>query len=87
MTPEQEKALTEIQKAFVAMPETESMLAGYAALLANTPADDIERQCNNIGHCFYLTLQQTAPDMSEAMQLGLPYAISRLLLQRMQKAN
>jgi hypothetical protein len=38
---------------------------------------------NNIAHLLMLTLKHDQPEMSEAMQYSLPYAFSRLLLERM----
>jgi hypothetical protein len=80
MTPEQ--ALRSIQ-AEMTSPDWIWCLGEFEKLLANTPAEDLEREVNNVAHCLMLTLKRTAPQMSEAMQYSLPYSFSRLLLERM----
>jgi hypothetical protein len=55
----------------------------YEKLLSATPADDLEREVNNVAHCLVLTLKRTAPQMSDDMIYIMPYAFSRLLLDRM----
>jgi hypothetical protein len=68
------------------LDEYEKMLPKDKLFPEHIPATDIEGRCNYLGHCLYLTLKRTAPDMPESSQLGLPYAFSRLLLQRMERA-
>jgi hypothetical protein len=65
--------------------EYEKMLPNDALFPAHIPATDIEGRCNYLGHCLYLTMKRTAPDEPESLHLGLPYAFSRLLLDRMRK--
>jgi hypothetical protein len=81
----QEQALSAIQ-AQMTSPDWVWLMDEYVKLLADTPKDDIERECDNVGHCLMLTLKRTAPQMSEATAYGLPYAFSRLLLQRLELA-
>jgi hypothetical protein len=83
MTPEQ--ALRAIQSEMTS-PDWIWVMEEFEKLLANTPADDLERECRNLGHCLMLTLKRTAPQMSEAMQYGLPFAFIELLRTKM-KAN
>jgi hypothetical protein len=85
MTPEEQKALFTIQQSFP--PEMFELADEMATMLKGTPEHDIEREANNIGHILMTVLKKMAPDMRESMQYALPFAFSRLLLQRLQKAN
>jgi hypothetical protein len=77
-----EESLRSIQ-AEMTSPDWMAVLTEFEKLLANTPKYDIERECDNIGHCLMLTLKSMAPDMPEATQYSLPYAFTRLLRDQM----
>jgi hypothetical protein len=85
MTPEEQKALFTIQQSFP--PEVIELADEFAAMLKGAPADDLERECNNIGNILMTVLKRAVPQMKESMQYALPFAFSRLILQRLQKAN
>jgi hypothetical protein len=83
MTEEQQMALSQIQSAIKSHAETDDLLDNFADLLADVPAGDLDREISNIGHIAMLTLKRTAPQMSEAMQYGLPFAFAELLREKM----
>jgi hypothetical protein len=84
-TPEEPKALFEIQQSFPA--EVNGLLAEFQTMLADVPPHDIDRECNNLGHILMTTLTKTAPQLSEAMAYGLPFAFIELLRTRMRPPN
>jgi hypothetical protein len=85
MTPEEQKALFTIQQSFP--PEVLELADEFAEMLKGAPADDLEREANNIGNILMTILKHAVPQMKESMRYSLPFAFSRLLLQRLQKAN
>ena len=84
MIDEQQKALHEIQKTF--SPEILELLLDFERLLADVPADDLDREIINLGVILRETLQKTAPQMPESMQYALPFGFIELLRTRL-KAN
>jgi hypothetical protein len=55
----------------------------FISMLADMPAYDHDRAINNMGHLLMVTLKKTAPDLSEALQYGLPFAFTELVRERM----
>jgi hypothetical protein len=85
MIPEEQQALFTIQQSFP--PEVLELADEFAEMLKGTPAVDLEREANNIGHILMTILKHAVPQMRESMKYALPYAFSRLILQRLLKAN
>jgi hypothetical protein len=72
--------LHEIQQSFPS--EMLELLDEFEKMLADIPADDLDREISNIGHVLMLTLKNTAPHLSEAMQYSLPFAFVEMLRER-----
>jgi hypothetical protein len=84
-TPEQAKALFEIQQSFP--PEIVALLDDFQKMLADVAPYDLDREINNLGHILMTTLTKTAPHLPEATQCGLPFAFIEMLRTRMKPPN
>lgn len=80
-TAEQQNAIYQIQEALGT--DGLKLADEFADMLANTPADDLDREIDNLGHILMLALKTTAPHLSEAMMYGLPFAFAELIRERM----
>jgi len=81
-TPEQQRAIYQIQEVFGTSgigPADE-----FISTLANTSADDVDREITNMGHRMMLALKHS-PNLSEALQYGLPFAFVELVRERMRR--
>jgi hypothetical protein len=83
-TPEQAKALHQIQQSFT--PEIVAYLDELAEKMKNTPPEDIDREVNNVGVILRAIIEKESPQLSEPMQWGLPFAAIELLRTKL-KAN
>jgi hypothetical protein len=76
-----DEALSELQ-ADMLSPEWIFLVEETEKLLANTPAEDTDREISNIGHCYLTMLRFSAPNMPETHKLGISYAFTELLRSR-----
>jgi hypothetical protein len=82
-TAEQQSALDYIKGAIKSHAEAETALDQFAEMLTDVPAHDRDREINNVGHLLMLTMKKTAPQLSEAIQYGLPFAFAEMLREKM----
>ena len=64
-------------------PDWQEVMDEFVSLLAATPAEHLEDTVNEVARLLVFTLQQTQPDMPELLLYSLPYAFSRLVIDRM----
>ena len=84
MTPDQQIALSQIQKTLLENGAA-TVIDEYAELLKDTPEHDIDRTCNNIGNIIVTNLRKMSPQMSELLDYGIVYGLSELLKSRMKE--
>ena len=81
LSAEERQSLRTVQDSFG--PEILSMVDEAALSLAGTPPECLDRELQNIGHVLYVAFQAKAPHLSEAMQLGLPFAFVEMVRERL----
>jgi hypothetical protein len=83
---EQEEALTSIKKAL--LPHVGELLDGFAELLGDLPPEDIDPAIyGGVGKTLVATLEQTAPQLSEAARWSYSYAVCEMLRERLKRTT
>ena len=81
-THEAQKALESLQAAL--RPGVGAFLDEVCVELAGRPQDEIDDELRRIGHTlFQLMKHQTGQDLSEALQIGLPFAFIEMARERL----
>ena len=80
-TAEQQLALDHIKDAL--RPHVDEMLREFTDLLEDVPANDLDREIDNLGHCLKLAFDQVAPHVSEPLRWSLPFGFTLLLREHM----